>query len=99
MEVFGNVRFPHNLYLVAPFWEDFALNKGGDIYYAVHDCTSYDVTSIELLHKVSSFVRHVESVNFHDAMWDHVQPYGSDTAVSSFMRSCMYYYYMYRETL
>ena len=64
-------------YIVAPFWDDANVARGGSIFYEIHSCTSFNARSLELLQQVSSFISDVEGVSFLGSwmlvgMWEDV---------------------------
>ena len=68
---------------VAPFWEDFNVNRGGSISYEIHTVS----TSPALLSQVNLFIRSQQQNGFAGswmlvAEWDSVHPFGSSSLVS-----------------
>ena len=68
---------------VAPFWEDFNVNNGGNISYEIHT----NITSLPLLSQVNQFIRSQQQNKFAGiwmlvAEWDSVPRFGTTTPVS-----------------
>lgn len=56
--VFPSVRSDvANAYLVAPFWDDVDIRRAGNIYYEIHSVSNGNLGSLDLINRVSAYIR------------------------------------------
>ena len=76
----GHTNKIHNIFLVAPFWDEIDIRRSGNVFYEVHDTFTDDDASEDLISQVSEYIEGETGEAFFGewmlvVQWDKVHPW------------------------